>query len=166
MNKLLSAVTVAAAALTGPAVQASEEDWKDDHAVIFHSIEHKSCLKAVKGQRDMVTMTVEVIAIKDSWDKAAAGKSDAEKSALRKQILAVGQKALNEELRPRLSDFSKDDIDAAYDMDREQFTKDPYRNATRRAYHKAQDEILKQTGIEVMIGVDSYPVFTPNCVLK
>lgn len=166
MKKLFAAITMAAAALAGPSAQAAKEDWENDPTVIFHSIEQKSCLKAVAGQRDMMTMTVEIIAIKSTWDKAAQGKTETEQAALRQKILDVGQKTLDEELRARLSDFTKDDIEAAYDMDKADFANDPYRNATKRAYNKAQDDILKQTGVEVMIGVDAYPVYTPNCGLK
>lgn len=167
MKKLISALTLATAGLFAHnAVQAAEEDWKDDPTVIFHEVTQKSCTKAVNGQQDTMTTAVEIIAMKDSWDKAVAGKSPAEQAALKKKLLDTGLKSLNDELRPRISDFTKDDIVEAYDKEREDYATDPYRRSTGRAYQKAQDDILKATGVETMIGVDAYPTFTPGCKLQ
>jgi len=165
MKKLLSSIVMAAAAFAGPSALAAEEDWKDDPNYMFHSIEQKSCLKAVDGKRDTMTLVVEIIAVKASWDKAVQGKSADEQAALRKKMLDVGLQTLNEDLRDRLADFTRADIEESYDMDREDFARDPYRNSTKRAYNRAQEEVRRQTGIEVLMGVDTYPAFKPGCNL-
>ncbi len=165
MKRLLSTIAMVAAAFAGPSAFAAEEDWKDDPEHIFHSVRQESCLKAVDGKRDTMTLVVEIIAVKASWDKAVQGKAPDEQTALRKKMLDVGLQILNKDLRDRLADFTKADIEESYDMDREDFARDPYRNSTKRAYNRAQDEVRKQTGVEVLIGVDTYPAFKPGCNL-
>ena len=167
MKKFLSAMALAAAGLTAQTtVQAAAEDWKDDPTVMFNEVTQESCTKAADGKQDTMTMQVEVIVIKDSWDRAIAGKTPAQQAALKQKVLDVALKALNTELRPRIADFTKGEIVEAYDKDREDYANDPYRRSTGKAFQAAQNAVFTEVGIETMVGVDAYPTFTPGCKLQ
>ncbi len=167
MKKFLSAMTLAAAGLTSQTTAlAAFEDWKDDPTVVFHEVAQKSCTKPQNGTAHTMTLAVEVIAVKESWDKAMAGKTPAQQKALTKKMLDTVVKTLNEDFRPRMGDFTKDDIEAAYELDSADYGRDPYRAAIRNSFEKAGDDVRKATGIETMIGVDAYPEFSKGCTLK
>lgn len=167
MKKLLSALTLAAAGLTSQTTaHAAFEDWKDDPTVVFHEVMQKSCTKPLNGTAHTMTLTVEVLAMKESWDKIMAGKSPAAQKALTKKMLDTAVKTLNEDFSPRMGDFTRDDIEAAYELDHADHGRDPYRAAIRNSFEKASQEVLKATGIETLIGVDAYPEFSAGCQLK
>lgn len=167
MKKILSAVTLAAASLASqtPAL-AAYEDWKDDPTVVFHEVTQRSCTKPFNGASHTMTLTVEVLADKASWDKAMADKSPAQQKALAQKMLDTAVKTLNEDFRPRMGDFTKDDIEAAYEMDSADFGRDPFRAAIRNSFENAINDVRRATGIETLIGVDAYPEFTKGCSLK
>ncbi len=167
MKKFLSALTLAAAGLTSQnAALAAAEDWKDDPTVVFHEVTQKSCTKPHNGTAHTMTLTVEVLAAKESWDKAMTGKTPAQQKALTQKMLDTAVKSLNEDFSPRIKDFTKDDIEAAYELDREEYGRDPYRAAIRNAFEKATNDVRKATGIDTLIGVDAYPEFSKGCALK
>lgn len=167
MKKFLSALALAAAGLTSQnAALAAPEDWVDDPTVVFNEVEQKSCIKPLNGEAHTMTLNVEVIAAKDSWDQAMKGKTPAQQKALTKKMLDTALKTLNEDFSPRMADFTKDDIEAAYDMDRADYGRDPYRAAIRNSFEKAITAVRNATGIDTMIGVDAYPQFTKGCKLK
>ena len=167
MRKFLSAITLAAVGLTAQTTaHAAPEDWKDDPTVVFHEVEHKSCTKPLKGAAHTMTLTVEVLAAKKSWDQAMVGKTPAEQKALTTKMLDTAVKSLNEDFSPRMRDFTKDDIEAAYELDRDDYGRDPYRAAIRNAFEKAISDVRKTTGIDTMMGVDAYPEFSKGCKLK
>ncbi len=167
MKKILSALTLAAAGLTAQtSALAAAEDWKDDPTVVFHEVTQKSCTKPHNGTAHTMTLTVEVLAKKESWDRAMAGKSPAQQKALTKKMLDTALKSMNEDFAPRITDFTKDDIEAAYELDRADYGRDPYRAAIRNSFEKAISDVRAATGIETMIGVDAYPEFSKGCKLK
>ena len=167
MKKILSALTLAAAGLTSQSTAlAAAEDWKDDPTVVFHEVDHKSCTKPDKGTAHTMTLTVEVIAVKDSWDKVMAGKTPAQQKALTQKMLDTAVKSLNEDFSPRMRDFTQEDIEAAYELAREDYGRDPYRAAIRNSFEKAIRDVRDATGIDTMMGVDAYPEFSKGCKLK
>lgn len=167
MKKFLSAMTLAAAGLTSQTTAlAAFEDWKDDPTVVFHEVTQKSCTKPQDGTAHTMTLTVEVLAAKESWDKAMAGKTPAQQKALTKKMLDAAVKSMNEDFAPRIADFTKDDIEAAYELDRADYGRDPYRAAIRNSFEKGISDVRKATGIDTIIGVDAYPEFSKGCTLK
>jgi hypothetical protein len=167
MKKLLSAVTLALAGLTSQtAVQAAPEDWADDPTVVFHEVEIQSCTKPENNQRSTMSTKVEVIAIKESWDKAMAGKTPEQQKLLKEQMLSVARARLDAAFAPRMSEFTQKDIEDAYEMDSSNFGRDPFRAAVGDSFNKIVTEVEAATGIEVMIGIDARPVFTPGCTVK
>lgn len=167
MKKFLSAVALAAAGLTAQSTaHSAPEDWVDDPTVVFHEVKSESCTKPVDGQASTMILTVEVLAVKESWDKAMAGKSPAEQQALKEKMLTLTAEGLKSEFAPRMGDFTQKDIEGAYGMDSAQFKSDPYRTAVNNAFSKVSDDVRKATGIENFMGVDAYPKFKPGCELK
>ncbi len=167
MKKLLSAITLAAAGMAAQTpAQAALEDWIDDQSIVFHEVEAQSCTKPVNGQASTMTLTVEVLALKESWDKAMAGKTPAQQKALQEKMLALTRAGLTQEFAPRMADFTQKDIEDAYDLDRAAFGADPYRAAISNSFTKISDDVKAATGIETMMGVDAYPAFKAGCTPK
>lgn len=156
MKTLLSTLALAAAALVSHPAQAAPEDWEGDPEHVFNSVDHKSCTLAEGGKIQTVTLNVELIAIRTSWDAAMAGKTDAEKAALKKRFLAVATESLDKEWRPRVQEFTASEIDDRIG---------PYRAAAASGLTIVGNDIQKKTGIETLVGIDAEAVFTPGCTL-
>lgn len=149
MNRYLSAMTLAGAALTATFAQAAPEDWEHDPTVVYHEVKHSSCTKPENGQPQTVTFSVEVLAIKKSWDNASLAQKDS--------YAGVAREVLDREWRPRVADFTKDEISDRINA---------YRRAANNGLTHVGDEIQRITGIETMAGIDLEPDFQPGCTLK
>ena len=148
MKRYFAAIAMAGTTLLSGPAQAAPEDWVNDPTIVYNDVKHQSCTKAVDGKTQTVMFTVELIADKDSWNKASAANKAAFKS--------VALKALDDDWRPRVKEFTAEEVtDRIND----------YRLAARNSLTYVGEEIKRQTGIETMVGIDIEPVFVPGCKL-
>ncbi len=159
MKKLLSALTLAAAGLISQVANASGEGWKNDPDFVYFSrFPYSGCLKSVDGKIERLTYDMEVLAMRPSWEKATAGKSDSEKVDLQDKILSVALRALDDEWRTRTVTLTIADVE----------NKTPaYNKALRDAFNeKIPETLLRETGVEAVVGSHEDAMVYPSCKLQ